>query len=75
MKKIKIFILLIALLSLPSFVKAKEYFSCDNMDLIKLQKYASNVLSSYDYNEVFTPNVKYATTYRALTEYFAQFKK
>lgn len=60
MKKIIYFVIFLSFLVIPSFVKADQiYYSCENTNLTKLQRLASNVVYTYDYIEIFTPGEKY----------------
>lgn len=44
-------------LTIPTIVKADNtYYSCNASDLTKLQKLATNIVSSYDYQETFGNN-------------------
>lgn len=59
MKKIIYILIFCLFFTIPNIVKANEYLSCDQYDLIKLQKLASNITTTYDYQETFTPGQEY----------------
>lgn len=59
MKKIIYLIMFGIFLATPSIVKADSYYKCDATDLTKLQKLATNIISSYDYIETFDANNVY----------------
>lgn len=62
MKKIIFLFILGVFLTIPNMIKADEiYFECKPSELTKLQKLATNIVSSYDYNETFLPNSKYGS--------------
>ena len=59
MKKIIYILMIYLFFTIPNIVKANEYYSCDQYDLIKLQKLASNVTTTYEYQEIFPNGSKY----------------
>lgn len=57
MKKAIYLFMFIIFLTIPTIVKADStYYSCNASDLTKLQKLATNIVSSYDYQENFGNN-------------------
>ena len=58
MKKIITIFLIGLFFTIPNVVKARS-FLCDQSDLIKLQKIASNVTTTYEHAEYFPPDQKY----------------
>lgn len=59
MKKIIYILMFCLFFAIPNIVKANEYYNCDQYDLIKLQKLASNVTTTYEHQEVFPNEAKY----------------
>lgn len=60
MKKIIYLTMLGIFLAIPSVVKAAPtYYECEVTNMTKLQKLASNITSTYDYEEIFNENSKY----------------
>lgn len=59
MKKIIYLIMFGIFLTIPSIAKADNYYSCDPTNLTKLQKIATNIVSTYDYQEIFDSNSTY----------------
>lgn len=58
MKKIINILIFCLLFTIPNVVKA-EFWLCEQADIVKLQKIASNVTTTYEYNETFPNGEKY----------------
>lgn len=69
MKKLFYCLIFCILFALPNVVKAETYLYCEQYNLLKLQKLASNITYSYDYVETFKVGSKYGDVSFKVTIY------